>query len=56
MKKFFKNLFCKHDYYQTGWDEAMDYKYNMRYSIRYYTCKKCGKQIEIDGRYDTTSR
>lgn len=52
MKEFFKRLFCKHDYRKVGWDEAMDYKHNERYTIRYYTCKRCGKKITVDGRYD----
>lgn len=52
MKEFFKRLFCKHDYLKTGWEEEYDDKRNERYSVRYYTCLKCGKEIEVDGRYD----
>jgi DNA-directed RNA polymerase subunit RPC12/RpoP len=52
MKEFFKKLFCKHDYWKTGWDEEYDEVHNERYTIRYYTCQKCGKKIVVDGRYD----
>ena len=55
-KSWFKQLFCKHDYKKTGWDECYDEKRNERYTIRYYTCQKCGKRIVVDGRYDPYAR
>lgn len=50
--KFFKQLFCKHDYEQTSWYDEYDKNYNLRYSVRMYRCVKCGKQIQVDGRFD----
>ena len=51
MKEFFKRLFCKHNYIKIGWHEEIDNIYHERYAVRIYKCKKCGKQINIDGRY-----
>ena len=50
MKQFFKRLFCKHDYIKIDWYQTFDN--NIRYSRRQYMCKKCGKKIWVDGRYD----
>lgn len=46
-------LACKHSYEKIGWYEGYDPVRNLRYSTRIYRCKKCGKRIEVDGRYDT---
>ena len=51
MKQFFKRLFCKHDYIKIDWYQTLDNN-GVRYSRRQYRCKKCGKQIWVDGRYD----
>lgn len=50
MKEFIKRLFCKHDYIKIDWYQTFDN--NVRYSRRQYMCKKCGKKIWVDGRYD----
>ena len=52
MNLHLKKLFCRHDYRKIGWEEAMDYRRNERYTIRTYACDKCGKKILVDGRYD----
>lgn len=52
MKNLFKKLFCKHNYEKIDFIEALDNFTNVRYSIRIYQCTKCGKEIEVDGRYD----
>ena len=45
-----KKLFCKHDYKKIDFrEEEQD---NIRFSMRLYRCKKCGKEIWIDGRKD----
>ena len=51
MKQFFKKLFCKHDYIKIDWYQTQDNN-GVRYSRRQYRCKKCGKQIWVDSRYD----
>lgn len=53
MKQFIKRLFCGHKYYQISWYEEYDSYRNERYSMRLYQCKKCGKEIWVDGRCDT---
>lgn len=45
---FIKRLFCKHEYEKIGFREEYDGK--IRYSIRNYRCKKCGKNTWIDAR------
>lgn len=52
VKKFFKKLFCVHKYERKCWYATMDDHTNERYSVRLYKCKKCGKEIWVDGRYD----
>ena len=48
--KWLIQLFCPHNWDKIGWYEA-NHPY-IRYPIRIYRCRKCGKQIEVDGRYD----
>ena len=52
MKRFLKRLFCRHDYFKISWYEEYDYEHNERYAVRVYKCQKCGKEINVDGRYD----
>lgn len=61
MRKFIKWLaerilwkFCRHDYVKTGWQEAEEN--GVRYSMRFYTCAKCGRNIMVDGRCDPYAR
>lgn len=46
-----KQLFCKHDYEQYGF--RVEEQNNIRFSMRLYKCKKCGKEIWVDGRKDS---
>ena len=53
MKKLFKRLFCKHQWYKIAWYE--DYYSHKHCSIvtrEVYRCKKCGKMKNIDLPYD----
>ena len=52
MKSFFKRTFCNHKFTKISWYEQLDNVRNERYAVRVYKCKKCGKKIELDGRYD----
>ncbi|MFE8701141.1 hypothetical protein ACFYKX_11100 [Cytobacillus sp. FJAT-54145] len=49
-KKVIALLKHKHEYTKVGFREV-DNGY-VRYSIRTYQCKTCGKEIEVDGRFD----
>ena len=51
MQCFLKRLFCNHKYIKVDWYQT-DNRYK-RYSMRKYKCEKCGKEIWVDGRYDT---
>ena len=51
-----KRLFCKHTYEKVGWFWKTDLVHNTTYSERIHRCTKCGKEIFVDGRYDTTNR
>lgn len=51
--KFFRQVFCKHDYEKIGFRQEIDELHNIRYALRNYRCNKCGKSIWVDGRYDT---
>ena len=64
MKKFLKQLFCKHKYeksddgkeiYWRSFCEEYDEQRNERYAVREYMCLKCGKKIWVDGRCDPYS-
>lgn len=50
MLKFFKQLFCKHNYKKVGFRQEVER--GIRYSVRNYKCNKCGKSIWVDGRDD----
>lgn len=52
MKEFFKRLFCKHNYEKISWYEEYDEYRHERYAVRIYKCTNCGKQIEVDGRFE----
>ena len=56
MKKFFKQLFCKHKYEKYLWYEEFDKERNERYSTHLYKCNKCGKEVLVDARYEHYSR
>lgn len=47
-------FFCSHEYEKIGYDEVEEN--NLRFSIRYYRCRKCGKEISVDGRIDTVMK
>lgn len=49
---FFQQLFCRHSWHSKGWYEAYDTTRNVRHSIHVYTCRKCSKWKEVDGRFD----
>lgn len=53
MRYFIQRLFCKHNYIKLDWYEKESEYRNIRYSMRKYKCEKCGKEILVDGRYDT---
>ena len=50
--KWIKKLFCWHFYTKIGF-RVEDNGY-VRYSVRQYRCKKCGKIIWVDARYKNT--
>lgn len=50
LKKLLSKIMCKHQFEKIGWDEVEEN--NIRFSVRYYQCKKCGKIVTVDGRYD----
>lgn len=50
IKNTIKRLFCRHEYWKVGSYE--DYDGSVRYSVRHYICRNCGKSIWIDGRLD----
>lgn len=52
IKKYFKELLCRHKYCNTDYIEKLDEYTNTRYSMRKYVCNKCGKVVWVDGRYD----
>lgn len=54
MKNILKKVFCKHDYVKIGFTPVQEF--GVMYSLRHYRCSKCGKQIDVDGRYDPYSR
>ena len=45
--------FCKHVYEKIDYYEQVEH--GIRYSVRIYKCKKCGKEIYVDGRKDRYS-
>ena len=46
--KILKKWFCKHDYEKVGFRE--EEQSNIRFSMRLYKCRRCGKEIWVDGR------
>ena len=46
-------LFCKHEYEKIDYYEKVEH--GIRYSVRIYKCKKCGKEIHVDGRAENHS-
>lgn len=53
IKEKISRIAHKHSYEKISWHEEYDPVHNLRYSMRTYRCAKCGKTIEVDGRYDT---
>lgn len=51
-----KKILCSHNYEQINWREEYDNHTNIRFSMRLYKCKKCGKEIWVDGRNDYISK
>lgn len=49
MKKL-KEIFCRHNYVKVGFKE--EELNNIMFSMRLYKCRKCGKEVWIDGRKD----
>ena len=47
-----RQIFCKHIYEKIAWQEEYDDHKNERFSMRFYKCQKCGKEIWVDGRMD----
>lgn len=59
MGKWLLSLFHQHEFEKTGFKERIGYAQDgqpIRYSVRIYTCKHCGKRIFIDGRNDKKAR
>ena len=54
MKKWLISLFCRHKFVKVGWFESTDG--NVRFSMRKYRCKRCGKERWVDGRNDRFDR
>lgn len=48
--KILKKIFCRHNYEKICFRE--EERNNLRFSMRLYKCKKCGKEIWVDGRKD----
>lgn len=40
----------RHDYVKIGYHQECDD--GIRYSVRHYKCSICGKEIQVDGRFD----
>ena len=51
---FFSRVFHRHDWYKTGFHQ--DCEGGVRFSVRHYKCKVCGKEIKVDGRYDVYAK
>lgn len=47
-----RKIFCRHEFVKYAWYEEYDNRRNERYAVRLYRCEKCGKEIQVDGRYD----
>ena len=56
IKKWFKQLFCLHDYDRVEYCPKFDTSTGFWYSLRRYRCSKCGKEIWVDGRNDPYAR
>lgn len=50
--RFFRQLFCRHDWKKVAVFQEDDPVRNERYGIRRYECRKCGKISHQDGRRD----
>lgn len=49
---FLQHLFCRHSWHYKGWYEEYDSVRYIRHSMHIYVCRKCGKWVEVDGRFD----
>ena len=54
--KKFRQLFCRHEWKKIGFFEGLDEACNVRYSVRRYECRKCGRVSHQDGRRDRLER
>ena len=50
LTEWLHRLFCRHEYEKIGWYEEEEN--NLLFAMRIYRCTRCGKTIEVDGRYD----
>ena len=47
-----RQICCKHSYEKIAWYEEYDEYRNEKFPMKLYGCRKCGKEIWIDGRMD----
>ena len=52
MKTFLERLLCRHEWVKTAVRQEVDEIRNIRYGVRRYECRKCGKASYQDGRAD----
>lgn len=52
IRKKLRQLFCRHEWKKIGFFEGLDEARNVRYSVRRYECRKCGRISHQDGRRD----
>lgn len=53
MRDCLKRLFCRHDWEKIAVFQDVDEAHNVRYAIRRYRCRKCGRITHRDGRRDS---
>ena len=52
MTNFLEQLFCRHEWEKTLVSQEIDEDRNIRYGLRRYVCRKCGKTSIQDSRND----
>lgn len=52
IRRFFRQLFCRHEWRKIAVFQQEDPVRNERYGLRRYECQKCGKISHQDGRQD----
>lgn len=50
--KWARRLFCRHEWVKKAVIQDVDPLRNVRYPIRRYECRKCGRVSHQDGRHD----